>query len=103
MMNNYFIALPALLAVIVLGGCGGPIAKTGWTTVTAVSPHGVMRLGYPDGTAAWKRIDPDKVRKGARTAAENMLKPARFVETDQGSTLTFPCGDTLIYYDMKCD
>ena len=82
-MKNYFIALPALLAVIMLGGCGGQIAKTGWTTVTGVSPHGVMRLGYPDGTAAMKRIDPDKVRKGTRTAAENLLKFRNRVDTMQ--------------------
>lgn len=102
-MKIYFSVATALLTALLLGGCGGQIAKTGWATVTGVSHGGVMRLGYPDGTAALKRIDPDTVRKSSRTAAENMMRPARFVETDQGSTLTFPCGDSLIYYDMKCD
>ena len=102
-MNIYFSSVTALLTVLLLGGCGGQIAKTGWATVTGVSHGGVMRLSYPDGTAALKRINPDKVRKGTRTAAENLWKPARCVETDQGSTLTFPCGDTLLYYDVKCD
>ncbi|MEJ2719168.1 MAG: hypothetical protein P8182_18885 [Deltaproteobacteria bacterium] len=102
-MKIYLSAVTGLLTVLLLGGCGGQIAKTGWTTVTGVSHDGVMRLGYPDGTAALKRINPDTVRKSSRTAAENLLRPARYVETDQGSTLTFPCGDTLIYYDLKCD
>ncbi len=97
------LAVTFLLTVLVAGGCGGKIAKTGVATVTGVTPDGVMRLNYADGKSALKRVNPDNVRKATKMAAENAFKPARYVETTQGSTLTFPCGDTLTYYDMKSD
>ncbi len=97
------LAATILLSALVLGGCGGKLAKTGCATVTGVTPEGVMRLNYADGKTALKRVNPDNVRKAAQMAAENVLKPARYVETSQGSTLTFPCGKTLTYYDMKSD
>ena len=96
-------AVTILLSALVAAGCGGKIAKTGSATVTGVTADGVMRLNYADGKTALKRVNPDNVRKAAKMAAENAFKPARYVETTQGSTLTFPCGETLTYYDMKCD
>lgn len=94
--------IPMLLGVVLLGGCGGQLAKTGWAKVTDVS-HGVMRLQYRDGKYALKRVDPESIRGDSRTIAKNLFKSARYVETKQGNTLTFPCGQTLNYYDMKCD
>lgn len=93
----------AFLGALLLQSCGGPIAKSGWATVSGVSPDGVMRLDYAGGKAALKRVNPDNVRKDTRTVAKNLQQPARYVETSQGSTLTFPCGDTVTYYDIKCE
>lgn len=93
----------AILGALLLQGCSGPIAKSGWATVTGLSPDGVMRLDYAEGKAALKRVNPDNVRKETQTVAKNLQRPARYVETSQGSTLTFPCGDTVTYYDMKCE
>jgi hypothetical protein len=102
-MNRVLVFIAPILAALALGGCGGKIAKTGWATVSGVTQDGVMRLNYSDGKTALRRLDPDNVRKATKMAAENALKPARYVETGQGSTLTFPCGETLKYYDLKCD
>ena len=97
------LAVTILLPALVAGGCGGKIAKTGVATVTGVTSEGVVRLNYADGKTALKRVNPDNVRRATKMAAENAFKPARYVETSQGSTLTFPSGDTLTYYDMKSD
>ena len=93
-------ALVAVACIALIGGCGGKLATTGWATVTEVQPNGVIRLDYPDGKAAWKRIDEDNIRKDTAAAAKNAFKPARFVETKKGSTLTFADGHTLIYHDL---
>lgn len=96
--------LTALAAgILLIGGCGGQIAKTGCATVTGVNGHGVMGMAYSDGKVAYKRVDPDNPRKASRIAQENLMKPARYVETGQGSTLTFPDGETINYFDMPCD
>ncbi len=86
-----------------MGGCGGKIAKTGCATVTGVYGQGVMSMAYPDRKAVYKRVNPDNPQKASRIAQENLMKPARYVETKQGSTLTFPKGETITYYDMPCD
>ncbi len=96
-----------ILAMIVItlfsfvGGCGGKLANTGWATVSEVHPNGVMRLNYPDGKTGLKRIDDENIRKDTKAAVKNVLKPARYVETKKGSTLTFPDGHTLIYHDIN--
>ncbi len=92
----------ALMLVLGMGGCSAKATRVGCAQVTGVSCDGVMRVSYADGKAALKQIDPDDLRKGTKTAIENMFKPARYVETTQGSTLTFPCGKSLLYYDKEC-
>jgi len=95
------ILLAALITLV--GGCGGQIAKTGWARVTDVSPQGFFTLQYADGKAEVKRISPDSPPKDARTALKNLSAPARYVETDRESTLTFPQGDTITYQNQKYD
>jgi hypothetical protein len=90
----------ALIGVSVLGGCGGKLAETGSATVTGLS-YGIMRLHHPNGKVNYKRLLPDKMPKDARTVARNIGKPARYVQTKKGGTLTFPNGDTVIYQDHK--
>ncbi len=102
-MRASAILISLAILCFALGGCGGRIAKTGWGRVTAVSPCGDMVLQYCDGSTEHKRIGPAGMPKGARIAAENLLTPARYVETDQGSTLTFPCKKTITYYNVDCD
>jgi len=85
-------------AAMLLAGCGGQIAKTGHARIIGVG-FGVMTLQYADGKKKLKRIDPDNLRAGTRMALENLGKPGKYVETTQGSTLTFPCGDTMNYYE----
>jgi hypothetical protein len=63
---------------------------------------GRMGLRYVEGGAAVKQLDPDALPKAAKTTAQNLFAPARYVETTQGSTLTFPSGDTVVYYDKEC-
>jgi hypothetical protein len=97
-----------LLFVFVSGacfgvGCGGKLANTGWATVTDMTPQGTMLLRYEDGKAAWKLINPDNPRKEALVVSKNLLRPARFVETKKGSTLTFPSGDTINYREIITD
>jgi hypothetical protein len=78
-------------------GCGGKLATPGWASVTQVSPNGGIFLQYADGKADWKRIKPDNMPTDMQLAIKHLNQPARFVETKQGSTLTFPGGDTLNY------
>jgi hypothetical protein len=93
-----FISLTSIIA-----GCGGKLADTGWAAVSEVHPNGVIRLNYPDGKTGLKRIDDENIRSDTKAAAKNMRKPARYVETKKGSTLTFPDGHTLIYHDINID
>lgn len=79
------------------------MATTGWATVAEITPQGAMLLQYQDGKAAWKLINPDNPRQQTAVAAKNVLKPARFVETKKGSTLTFPSGDTINYFEIPKD
>ncbi len=90
----------SVLFILATAGCGGKLANSGWTTVTEVRDHGLMRLDYPDGKVAWKRLDPDSMPQAGRLAEKNRFKPAKFVETKKGSTLTFRDGATVIYHDL---
>ncbi|MBI5248653.1 MAG: hypothetical protein HY912_04095 [Desulfomonile tiedjei] len=89
-----------LSAICLSGGCGGKLATTGWATVADITPQGAMLLQYQDGKAAWKVINPDNPRQQTAIASKNLRKPARFVETKKGSTLTFPSGDTINYREI---
>jgi hypothetical protein len=100
---NILLSLIFFSGIILCGGCGGKLATTGWATVTDITPQGAMLLRYEDGKAAWKLINPDNPRKEAAVASKNLLKPARFVETKKGSTLTFPSGDTINYREIITD
>lgn len=91
--------LVCIVVVAASGGCGGKLAKTGCATVTGVTCNGDMMMHYKDGKAQWKRIDHRNIREDIRTAEKNRFKPARYVETKSGSTLTFPCGKTITYHD----
>jgi hypothetical protein len=84
-----------------LAGCGGKLAKTGCAAVTGVTCNGDMSIQYPCGKAEWKRIDCKEGRKGIRLAEKNRFKPARYVETKSGSTLTFPDGETIVYTNRE--
>ena len=95
--------LAGILTVVTLGGCGGKLASSGWATVTAIDPHGRILMRYDDGKTAWKRLDPDNFLKDFRTAAKNLHRPAKYVETKKGSTLTFPGGETLVYRNVDLD
>jgi len=101
---DYLIFAPILISLLsLIAGCGGKLANTGWAAVSEVHPNGVIRLNYPDGKTGLKRIDDENIRTDTKAAAKNMLKPARYVETKKGSTLTFPDGHTLIYHDINID
>ena len=102
--RSLFLAiLCGVTSLPLLSGCGGKLANTGFASVTEVAPHGVMRMQYADGKAAWKRINEEHVQKDCAVAAKNRFKWARFVETKKGSTLTFPNGDTIIYQNIDLD
>jgi hypothetical protein len=88
-------------AALVLGGCAGRATKTGCATATWVGCDGRMGLTYAEGRAAVKQLDPEALPKAAKTTAKNLFEPARYVETTQGSTLTFPNGHTVVYYDKE--
>lgn len=98
-LSSWWILVSALALPFL--GCGGPLAKTGCAVVTDVGCYGVMKMRYADGKAEWKRINRDNVRKDTEIAAENRFKPARYVETRNGGTLTFPDGDTVVYHDVQ--
>jgi hypothetical protein len=83
-----------------IGGCGGKLADAGWAMVIQLAPNGTMLLQYQDGKMEWKVIQRDNLKAHFEIAAKNILKPARFVETKQGSTLTFPDGDTILYRNV---
>lgn len=104
-MKTALIALAAfgLILAACYQGFADPLSKNGWARVIDVSPHGAMLLQYASGKVAWKRINPDNVRKDTMLAVKNRFLPARYVETKQGSTLTFPKGETLIYYELHLD
>ena len=98
--NGCFLPLLGILLAVALGGCGGKLAKTGCATVTGVTCNGEMRMNYACGKTEWKRIDCRNIRKDIRTAEKNRFRPARYVETKSGSTLTFPGGKTITYHDL---
>jgi hypothetical protein len=100
---NIFLLFLLVSGICFCGGCGGKLATTGWATVTDMTPQGAMLLRYEDGKAAWKLINPDSPRKEALVVSKNLLKPARYVETKKGSTLTFPSGDTINYREIITD
>ncbi len=83
-----------------VAGCGGRLAHTGFARVTEVSPHGAIRVQYDNGELSWKKVDPDNARKDTRIAMKNRLKPAKYVETKNGSTLTFLDGETIVYKNL---
>lgn len=97
---SFFFVLAVLVAMPVIGGCGGKLTTTGWASVADVSDHGTMLLHYADGKMMWKRLNPDNFRSDSKLAFKHRSQPARYVETKQGSTLTFPGGDTLLYYEI---
>jgi hypothetical protein len=88
------------LWALALGACGGKLATTGCASVTQVDCNGIMRIQYPDGKAAWKRLDPNGGPKAVKLVEKHRFQPARIVETKNGSTLTFPKGDTVVYHDL---
>lgn len=92
----------ALMTVIAMlaAGCGGRLANTGFARVTEVSPHGAIRVQYDSGELSWKKVDPDNSRKDTLIAMKNRLKPAKYVETKNGSTLTFLDGETITYKNL---
>ena len=93
------VALLGAVCVLALAGCGGQLAKPGCAVVTQVCPNGALLLQYSDGHTDWKHLDFDNAHKESRELAKHLLQPARVVETDKGSTITFPSGDTFIYRD----
>jgi hypothetical protein len=95
--------LGGILTTVALGGCGGKLASSGWATIANIDPHGRILLRYDNGKTAWKRLDQDNFLKDFRMVQKNLFKPAKFVETKKGSTLTFPGGDTLVYRDVDFD
>ncbi|MFH0826006.1 MAG: hypothetical protein V2B18_24895 [Pseudomonadota bacterium] len=98
MKVQLWLLLPAVL-VTSLCGCGGKLAETGCARVSGISPCGTMALQYPNGAVKFKRLGESSGRSDVQTVSKNLHAPARFVETKQGSTLTFPGGDTITYYD----
>ncbi len=93
--------ISCFLIIASLAGCGGQLANSGWATVTQLAPNGAMLLQYRDGKSEWKAIQQDNLKAHFKIAAENIFKPARFVETKRGSTLTFPNGDTILYRNLE--
>ena len=90
-----------ILLISLLSACGGKIAKTGVGSVVDVNDWGVFSFAYPDGSQSWKRLGRENMNKDLKVAQQNRLKPARFVETPKGGSLTFPDGKTILYYDNK--
>ncbi len=93
----------ACLAVVTCIGCGGKIAKPGRGRVTSIDCNGVLCVQYADGKWKWKRLHPDSGKEERLTVWKNLYQPAKLVETKEGSTITFPCGDTVKYYNITCD
>ncbi len=85
---------------LLTAGCGGRLANTGFARVTEVSPLGAIRVQYDSGELSWKKVDPDNARKDTQIAMKNILRPAKYVETKNGSTLTFLDGETITYKNL---
>ena len=62
-----------------------------------------MGLLYADGKKAVKKLSGPNPRKDTKLVTKNLMKSARFVETEEGSTLTFPNGDTVIYSALETE
>jgi len=90
----------ATILFLCAAGCGGRLANTGFARVTEVSPQGAIRVQYDNGELAWKKVDPDNARKDTLIAMKNRLKPAKYLETKNGSTLTFLDGETIVYKNL---
>lgn len=93
-----------LLFVLIVGcflpaACSDPLARTGRARVTGLDAQGFMTMQYEDGSIKHKRVDPGAAPEDMEMVVENLLQPARYVETNKGSTLTFPSGDTIQYFD----
>jgi hypothetical protein len=91
----------SIFLLLALTGCGGKLSNAGFARVTDVSPSGAIRMQYGNGELAWKRVNPDNVGKDTVTALKNRNRPAKFVETKNGSTLTFLDGETIVYQDLN--
>jgi hypothetical protein len=103
-INKSALFLTIILILCSVYPCSGQLAKPGWARVLQIMPNGAILLHYPDGKTEWKLIPRDKMPDHAKIAAKWMLVPARYVETKkQGSTLTFPNGDTIIYQNFPKD
>jgi hypothetical protein len=97
------ILLISMTLLLVTAGCGGKLATPGWASVAQIAPDGGIFLRYADGKADWKRIKRENMPTDMKTAIKHLNEPARYVETKQGSTLTFSGGDTLNYQDIIKD
>ncbi|MDA8407382.1 MAG: hypothetical protein M0T73_11080 [Deltaproteobacteria bacterium] len=101
MTNRLILGFYVVILMSLLSSCGGKIAKTGVGSVVDVNDWGVFSFAYPDGFQSWKRFGPETMKKDIKVAQQNVRKPARFVETPKGGSLTFPDGKTILYYDNK--
>lgn len=101
-MINYIRIMYLMLAccLLLFGGCGGKLAKTGCAVITDVACDGAMRIQYADGKSAWRKINPDDLPKASIIAQRHRFSPAKYVETRNGSTLTFADGETILYRDL---
>lgn len=93
--------LYVVLLISLISACGGKIAKTGVGSVMDVNDGGAFTFSYADGRQSWKKFGRDSLKKDIIIAKKNRLKTARFVETEKGGTLTFPDGNTILYYDYQ--
>ena len=92
-----------LFTLVLFYGCSGKIAKTGCATVREVSCDGILSLQYADGRMKLKRLEQANLPSHLKKVKKNLLRPAKYVETVKGGTLTFPNGDTVICHDVKRD
>jgi hypothetical protein len=95
--------LSLLFTLALFYGCSGKIAKTGCATVRNVSCEGILALQYADGKMKLKQLEQANFPSDLKKVKKNLLRPAKYVETVKGGTLTFPNGDTIICHDVKRD
>jgi hypothetical protein len=96
-MNSVIILVACILFLLNVVGCAAQMTTSGWASVSQLYPNGGMLMVYSDGKTSWKAIEPNNIRKEFEIVAKNIGKPARYVETKRGSTLSFPNGDTIHY------